>query len=165
MLSTLRCDRQRFVRLPAAVLLPAALATSLAAGCAARYNVRPTDPTRAAVLAAVSEVIQERYPMSRTHTTDGYVLAVTPAKLEGATRTKRSISVMVEQNYTGAYEPFVRVRHDVDVATPIVGEVSSTNPVKASPFGRERWRPMGHLELEEDALATAILSRIEGMGS
>jgi len=160
MRATLRFDRRRVVLFPAAALV----LSSLALGCAPNYNLKATEPTRSAVLDAVSEVIHNRYPMSRTHSEDGYVLAVTPVTLEGVTRTKRSISVRVLQNYTGGFEPVVRVRHDFDAATPEVGEVSTTDPVKASPFGRERWRPMGYLTLEEEALAAAIREKIGAMG-
>jgi len=129
-----------------------------------KFQLPPQGPARQDVLETASDVVRERYPMSTVSMDGGYLLAVTSPQMEGGARTMRRISVLVEQNYTGHFQPLVRVQHDVDVATPTVAEVDATHPLKASPFGKSRWRVMGYLEHEEVALTRAILDKLSAQG-
>jgi hypothetical protein len=132
------------------------------------YELPETGPSARAVLDAAREVIAARYPMSAAsepNAEQGFVTAITPPAMEGGAKTQRRISVIVRRNYTGAYEPMVRVRQYVDMATPLEGSPTRTDsPALASPLDQNRWRVMGYLELEEQALTEAILRKLGTAG-
>ena len=132
------------------------------------YELPPTGPGAKAVLDAATGVIAERYPMTASSVVnpeEGFVNAITSPAMEGGAKTRRRISVIVRRNYTGAYEPVVRVRQDVDMATPLEGLPTGTgSPALASPLDQNRWRVMGYLELAEQALTEAILRRLGTAG-
>jgi hypothetical protein len=127
------------------------------------YEMPKTGPSAQAVLDAAREVITARYPMSAASQgtpEEGFVAAVTPPALEGGAKTQRRISVIVRQNYTGAYEPVVRVRQYVDMATPLNGSPQAESPALAAPLDENRWRVMGYLEYEEQELTQAIFQKL-----
>lgn len=127
------------------------------------YELPKTGPSAKAVQDAAREAIAERYPMSaasESRPEEGIVTAVTSPTMEGGAKTQRRISVVIRRNYTGAYEPVVRVRQFVDMATPLEGLPDGGSPALAAPLDKNRWRLMGYLEYEEDELTAAILRKL-----
>jgi hypothetical protein len=141
-------------------MIPACLPLALAA-C---MNLPQTGPQEADVLRAAREVIAERYPQSTASEKAGYVIALSPVTLDGAWKTKKQISVVLVRNYTGAYEPVVRVRKLVASNSPV-----ATNPeaaaysytiTEAVPFAMNEWTLMDDLPLEEQEIYDAILAKL-----
>ena len=145
-------------------LLPGTLLALATIGCSVN-ELPTTGAPRNAVLDATREAIAEQYSDMNIASADlGYVLALSPPAIEGATTTKRQISVRLVQNYTGAYEPIVRVRHYFDIATPSMEGDPAAHPISASPFADHEWKPMGFLPHEEEALRAAIREKLAAMG-
>jgi hypothetical protein len=130
-------------------------------GCSL-YDLPDTPPGRDQVFAAAQAVIQERYPMSTAVKKSDHLFALTPVEVMGGSKARRKISVWVKQNYTGAWEPAVRVVLQEEYAQPpFEGDPSSVHPDAAMPVVKERWRPLEYLPVEEQELTEAIRARIE----
>jgi hypothetical protein len=136
-------------------------------GCQA-YELPRTGPSQTAVLEAAKSVIQERYPMSAASErpeNGAFVTAVTLPAMDGGLLTRKQISVIMRQNYTGAWEPVVTVRQYMNVATPsLEGDPGNTSPALAVPLDEHRWRSMGYLEYEQDELTQAIFQKLNAAG-
>ena len=138
-------------------------AVACLSGCGV-YEIPQTGAPEERVLEATRDVITDRYPMSITSEDYAYVLALTPAEAVSGSTTKKQISVRLVQNYTGSYEPIVRVRQYVDMATASLDGDPAAHPSLANPFADHRWRAMGFLEYEEQELRDAIREKLGSMG-
>lgn len=118
-------------------------------------------PTSAEVVEAARLVIQERYPRSAVSEKSGVVVALGPVTMDGGSKTRTQISVLAKRNYTGAYEPVVRVCYCVEVAQPeVLADPGSASLAKAQPIGRERWHVLEYRPYEEQDIYNAILDRL-----
>lgn len=126
----------------------------------------PTAPGYEQVLDAVQQVISERYPMSAVSREVGFVVALTPVRMDGGSKTRKEISVLVRKNFTGAYDPVVRVRQFVEVGMPSLdSDPETANIGRAAPLARNEWQALDYLPYEEQALYDAILERISSPGA
>ncbi len=126
-----------------------------------------TPPARKDVLTAARSAIAEAYPHSATSCSpdSGFVIAVTPVEMTGGSKTRKQISVMVLRNFTGAYEPVVRVRQFVEVGSPGVrANPESGNAVYAVPLANNEWHTLDYLPYEEQALYDTIMKKLEEAG-
>ncbi|HVR73252.1 MAG TPA: hypothetical protein VMT52_02930 [Planctomycetota bacterium] len=117
---------------------------------------------RDAVFRAASEVLTERYPQSWSTLKDDVLVAVTPMEVEGATKVRKQISIMIGRNYTGNYEPIVRVRKSFDLGSPHYRPNPETdNLALAAPVAAPEWRHYDDMLLEEKDLYDAILQKLQ----
>src|SRR4029453_19333475 len=128
---------------------------------------RPT-VSQQAVLEAAKQVIAERYPTSSAVSQEGpqvYVVAVSPVRTEAAWKTRKQISVIVQQNYTGNYTPVVVVRLDEEVGD-LYAKSNPESPtfVHAAPLQDNKWRPLDRLLYEEQEIYDAILAKLQPKG-
>lgn len=143
---------------PGASLLLVVLVT----GC---YNLPEPKVTERAAFEAARQVIESRYPLSASSVENGFVVATTPVALEGNTKTRKQISVVMKRNYTGSYEPVVRVRHLAEVGTPFPKSDPQTDDLGvAVPLAQDEWRTLGYLPNEEVELSNAILAKLQPKG-
>lgn len=127
-----------------------------------------TPPSRAAVFEAAKEVISERYPLSAPSERGGFVYALTPVELTANSPTRKQISVIVQRNFTGAYDPIVKVRLYADVGTPsLTGNPDSPNSAfypDANPLALPGWQVLDYLPYEEQEIHDGILKKLQGKG-
>lgn len=131
----------------------------LASGCA--YIPPQGVVSQEAVVQAAAAVIQERYPQSSAQLGPSQVVAITPTEMTGSSKSRRQISVIIRQNYTGNYEPVVRVLKVVDWAS--VGwdaDPETAQVTRAHPLRGNEWHPLDYLPYEEQELYDAIRARI-----
>ena len=115
------------------------------------------------VFDAAKAVISSKYPMSQCSERKGFLVALTPTELEGATRTRKQISVLIWRNFTGAYEPVVKVRQYVQMESPYTkADPGSGNAALAKPLGRTEWQFLDDRPYEEQEIYEAILKAVEG---
>lgn len=134
----------------------------LGLGC---YTVPEGKVPLDAALSAAREVLTERYPMSWATLKDDVLVAVTPMEVEGATKVRKQISIIMQRNYTGNYEPIVRVRKSFDVGAPYYRPNPETdNLALAAPVAAPEWRHYDDMLLEEQALYDAILQKLQPRG-
>lgn len=143
---------------------------TLIAGCVplalgACMNLPDTRPHQAEVLQAAREVIAERYPQSTASEKAGYVIALSPVSMDGTWKTKKQISVVLVRNYTGAYEPVVRVWKLVESGSPAItnnpdAPGTSYSITDANPFATNEWTPLDYLPFEEQEIYDAILAKL-----
>jgi hypothetical protein len=120
-----------------------------------------TYPPKEAVFEAAREVIQQRYPMSSASAEHGQVFALTPVTMDGTYKSRKQISVLALRNFTGAYEPVVRVRQLVEVAQPpLKSDPESGNLVQAKPLAFNKWQALDFLPFEEQEIYDAILAKL-----
>ena len=118
-------------------------------------------PTSGEVLAAAKTVIQERYPRSSFSEKSGVVLALGPVTMDGGSKTRTQISVLAKRNYTGAYEPVVRVSYCVEVGQPgLLADPESGNMARAQPIRKQRWHVLDYRPYEEQEIYDAILDEL-----
>lgn len=99
--------------------------------------------------------------MSAVSEQAGFVVAVTPVRMDGGSKTRKEISVLVRRNFTGAYDPVVRVRQFVEIGSPTVSASPETaNAAWAVPVAGNEWHAIDYLPYEEQALYDAILLRV-----
>jgi hypothetical protein len=141
------------------------LAGCLPLALGACMNLPSTGPQQSEVLQAAKEVIAERYPQSTASEKAGYVIALSPVSMDGTWKTKKQISVVLVRNYTGAYEPVVRVWKLVESGSPTI----ANNPeapgysyqiTDATPFATNEWTPLDYLPFEEQEIYDAILAKL-----
>jgi len=124
-----------------------------------------TPPGYDAVLDAAASVIQERYPSSSLSRRSGLVLANTPVVMDGGSKTRKMISVRVLRMFTGAYEPEVRVRKEVEVGFPETNANPETaNAALAKPVASNMWQTLDYLPYEEQELYDAIQAKVNAAG-
>lgn len=125
-------------------------------------NPPDTPPGRDQVFEAARAVIHEHYPMSVPVEKSNLILARTPVKLMGGAKTYRTVSVYLQRNRTGAWEPRVRVVLYQEVAEPGPAvEHTTESPYGGQPIGIEKWQPLQNLPLEEQRLSEEILAKIQ----
>jgi hypothetical protein len=118
-------------------------------------------PAASDVLDAAKGVIGERYPLSSSSAEGGFVYALTPVAMDGASKTRKQISVYALRNFTGAYEPVVRVRQYVEVGSPeLKVDPESASPRRAAPIAGNKWQALDFLPYEEQEIYDAILERL-----
>ena len=118
-------------------------------------------PTAAEVVAAAKSVIQQRYPRSAVSEKSGVVLALGPVTLDGGSRTRTQVSVLAKRNYTGAYEPVVRVCYCVEVGQPdLLADPESASMAAARPIRGQRWHVLDYRPYEEQEIYDAILDKL-----
>ncbi len=131
-------------------------------GC---YNLPEPKVTEHAVFQAAREVIEGRYPQTAASENNGFLVALTPVKIEGSSKTRKQISVLVQRNYTGNYEPVVKVRRVVEVGTPYLGSNPETADLgAAAPLATNEWRTLDDLPYEEEDITSAIWKKLEPKG-
>lgn len=140
--------------------------TWMTSGC---YNLpepkTSPDLSEKAVFQAAKEVIEARYAYTAASQGNGFVVATTPIRMDGNSKTRRQISVFAQRNYTGNFEPVVRVRKVVEVGEPILNSDPETDDLgKAVPLARNEWKTLCYLPNEEEELTHAILSKIVPKG-
>lgn len=129
------------------------------------YELPETGPAREEVFEQARRVILERYPMATAIVNSNLVVAVTPATMEGGVLGKRQITVWIERNYTGAWEPRVQVTHHVDTAEPpLESQPDSPVPVLAHPVVWRDWKPLTFLPYEAEELQQRILEALYEIG-
>lgn len=148
----------------------AAVACGFFAGCydspspANGWGLSPlpaTPPAYDQVFQAAKSVVQERYPMSAVSEEAGFIVALTPVRMDGGSKTRKEISVLVRRNFTGAYDPVVRVRQFVEIGSPTLSANPETaNAAWAAPLAGNEWHAVDYLPYEEQALYDAILQRV-----
>jgi len=147
------------------IVKPFLIAGCLPLALGACMNLPDTRPHQSEVLQAAKEVIAERYPQSTASEKAGYVIALSPVSMDGTWKTKKQISVVLVRNYTGAYEPVVRVWKLVESGSPTI----ANNPdapgysymiTEATPFATNEWTPLDYLPFEEQEIYDAILAKL-----
>jgi len=130
------------------------------------YQALPeTPPTQEMLLGAAKAAIAERYPMYAVSERSGFVYALSPVTLEGASKARRQISVVLLRNFTGAYEPVVRVRQYVEVGSPAgKADPGSGNTGLAKPLAADEWLPLDYLPYEEQQIYEAIFKKLAQQG-
>jgi hypothetical protein len=125
------------------------------------YDLPETGPAEESVFAAAEQVILSHYPMATATRRSNAVLALTPVRMDGGYPSRTQITVHVAQNYTGAWEPRVRVTRHVDVAEPpLDANPDSDAPGNAHPVVRTHWKPLVHLDYEAERLRDEILAAL-----
>lgn len=120
-----------------------------------------TYPAQADVLEAAKGVIGERYRLSSASTEGGFVYALGPVVMDGGSKTRKQISVYALRNFTGAFEPVVRVRQYVEVGSPeLKVQPESASSSRAAPIAGNQWHALDNLPYEEQAIYDAILQRL-----
>jgi hypothetical protein len=114
-----------------------------------------------AVFAAAEEVVAKRYPMYAAYKESGWVYAVSPVEMKGGSKTKKAISVRAAQNFTGSYDPQVRVLEYVETGPPpLGGDPESDSPNLARPMHTNRWQVLDYMRYEEQAIYDEILRKL-----
>jgi hypothetical protein len=127
-------------------------------------NLPDTQPDFERAMAAARAVVQDRYPMSGASDQGGFLVALTPVVMDGGSKTRKEISVFLRRNFTGAYDPVVRIRKFVDVATPeLRANPESANAARAMPVVDNEWHALDYLPYEEQELYDAILEKIASL--
>ena len=143
-------------------LLGFVVAGAVLAGC---QNLPETQPSKGAVFKAAKEVISERYPMSAASEGNGFLNAITPVAMDGATKTYKVITVWVKQNGIGAYEPVVTVHQFADTRSPDVAPTHRSQLfVEVPAIVAPEWQLLDGLPYEEVEISQAILQRIAPKG-
>lgn len=118
-------------------------------------------PTQTDVLEAAKAVVEAQYPMSAASMEGGFVYALAPVVMDGASKTRKQISVYALRNFTGAFEPVVRVRQYVEVGSPILkADPESASPHRSAPIAGNEWHALDNMPYEEQAIYDAILERL-----
>ena len=137
------------------LLLTVALFT---VGC---LNLPEPKVSQEAVFAAAEEVVAKRYPMYSASKETGWVYALSPVEMNGGSKTQKQISVLVTRNFTGSYNPQVRVRQYVETgAVAHSANPDSSSPLLAVPMARNRWQALDYMRYEEQAIYDEILARL-----
>jgi len=141
--------------IPGLLWLTAALVT---VGC---LNLPEPKVSQQAVFDAAEEVVAKRYPMYSASKESGSVYAVGPIEMNGGSKTMKQISVVVTRNFTGSYNPQVRVRQYVETGPPPLGaNPESASPNVARPVDTNRWQVLDYMRYEEQAIYDEILARL-----
>jgi len=99
--------------------------------------------------------------MSSASPENGQVFALTPVTMDGASKSRKQISELALRNFTGAYEPVVRVRQLIDVAQPPVkSDPESGSVTQAQPLAFHEWQALDFLPYEEQEIYDAILAKL-----
>ena len=118
-------------------------------------------PTAKDVVAASKAAVETRYPMVSALERSGSVIAFSPVFMDGGSKSRKQISVVALRNFTGAYEPVVRVRQFVEVGMPPLGtDPESANVSAAVPLVTHKWQALDFLPYEEQELYDDILARL-----
>jgi len=121
--------------------------------------------SRESVLDATKEVVAKRYPMYRASEEGAWVYAVGPVEMQGASKTRKQVSVRVLRNFTGSYDPEVRIRQYVEIGTtPMGGDPESSSVSLAHPLAANQWRPLEYLYYEEQEIYDEIRTKLEPKG-
>lgn len=140
-------------------LLSVGIVSCLCSGCA--VTLPQTGPGVDEVFAAAKQVIQDQYPMSAPVTRSNVIVAVSNGELDGSYKTRRQITVRLRRNYTGAWDPQVRVVKHVETSEPrLAADPESPDPGHAHPVGFRKWTPLQHMTYEEQELRERILKAL-----
>jgi hypothetical protein len=121
--------------------------------------------SRESVLEATKEVVAKRYPMYRASEEGAWVYAVGPVEMQGASKTRKQVSVRVLQNFTGSYDPEVRIRQYAEIGTtPMGGDPEAASVSLAHPLAANQWQPLEYLYYEEQEIYDEIRARLEPKG-
>lgn len=132
----------------------------LIAGC---YQLPETRPGKDEVFQAAESVILERYPMAVPIRDSQMLLARTPVEMEAAYLSCLQITVHVTQNFTGAWEPTVRVAKYIETGEPpLGGDPQADTPAEAHLVARNEWTPLAYMQAEAVAIQKEILARVRG---
>jgi len=127
-------------------------------GC---YTLPEPKISEKAVFAAAKEVIEGKYAYTAASEGQGFVVATTPVKMDGNSKTRKQISVVAQRGYTGSYEPVVRVRKLVEVGEPILSSNPETTDLgQAVPLAQNEWKALCYLPNEEEELTHEILKKL-----
>ncbi|MCZ6793558.1 MAG: hypothetical protein O7J95_08095 [Planctomycetota bacterium] len=139
-------------------------AALLVTGCEL-YEIPENGPGRQAVFEAARRVMLERYPQAMPVERSGLILLVTPVEMDGAYASRKKITVYVARNYTGAWEPRVRVEKHIEIEEPfLASDPDGESPGDANPAVARRWKPLMFLPMEEKALTDRILQDLGSVG-
>jgi hypothetical protein len=146
-------------------LLRILVAGSLPLALPACMSFPDTPPRQNELFQAAREVIAERYPMSATSEKAGYLIAMSPVRMDGTWKTRKQISVLLVRNYTGAHDPVVRVWTLVDRGEPTIPNDPeapgySYTITDARPFAKNEWTPLVNLPHEEQEIYDAIIAKL-----
>ena len=120
-------------------------------------------PSEEEVFEAAKQEILERYPEAAISERSNLILALSPVEMQGASKTRKQITVHVKKLYTGAWEPLVRVVLHAEVGEPrLETDIDSEDPVGANTVAEQKWQALQHLPVEETAIHDGIWRKVNG---